>query len=103
LSSRSRGPWNDDDEHRLFKNALDQVELADRLGYDYISQAEHHFLEEYSHELFAENVMPEFHEHHAEHDEWKHAVLDGDIVLTDVDTSLHYRDLEQTIKAKATT
>jgi alkanesulfonate monooxygenase SsuD/methylene tetrahydromethanopterin reductase-like flavin-dependent oxidoreductase (luciferase family) len=42
-------PWAADDEHRLFKEALDQVVLADRLGYDYAWQVEHHFLEEYSH------------------------------------------------------
>ena len=42
-------PWGPDDEHQLFQNALDQVELADRLGYDYAWEVEHHFLEEYSH------------------------------------------------------
>jgi len=42
-------PWGPDDEHVLLKNALDQVELADRLGYDYVWAVEHHFLEEYSH------------------------------------------------------
>jgi len=42
-------PWNDGDEHRLFKEALEQVELADRLGIDYAWEVEHHFLEEYSH------------------------------------------------------
>ena len=42
-------PWGPDDEHTLFKNALDQVELADRLGIDYAWEVEHHFLEEYSH------------------------------------------------------
>src|SRR4051794_20046017 len=42
-------PWNDGDEHRLLKDALDQVELADRLGIDYVWEVEHHFLEEYSH------------------------------------------------------
>jgi len=42
-------PWHDGDEHRLFKQALDQVELADRLGIDYAWEVEHHFLEEYSH------------------------------------------------------
>ena len=42
-------PWNDGDEHKLFKDALAQVELADRLGIDYIWEVEHHFLEEYSH------------------------------------------------------
>jgi len=42
-------PWNDGDEHRLFQEALDQVELADRLGIEYAWEVEHHFLEEYSH------------------------------------------------------
>jgi alkanesulfonate monooxygenase SsuD/methylene tetrahydromethanopterin reductase-like flavin-dependent oxidoreductase (luciferase family) len=42
-------PWAAGDEHRLFKEALDQVVLADRRGYDYAWQVEHHFLEEYSH------------------------------------------------------
>src|SRR5262245_56710573 len=41
--------WDEDSEHRLFKNALDQVELADKLGFDYAWEVEHHFLEEYSH------------------------------------------------------
>ncbi len=42
-------PWKDGDELRLFNEALDQVELADRLGIDYAWEVEHHFLEEYSH------------------------------------------------------
>ncbi|MFP4625960.1 MAG: LLM class flavin-dependent oxidoreductase [Natronomonas sp.] len=42
-------PWEDDSEHRLYRDALDQIELADRLGYDYVWEVEHHFLEEYSH------------------------------------------------------
>jgi alkanesulfonate monooxygenase SsuD/methylene tetrahydromethanopterin reductase-like flavin-dependent oxidoreductase (luciferase family) len=42
-------PWGQDDERQLFNNALDQMELADRLGYDYAWEVEHHFLEEYSH------------------------------------------------------
>jgi len=42
-------PWNEGDEHRLFKEALDQVVLADRLGFDYAWEVEHHFLDEYSH------------------------------------------------------
>ncbi|TMC15478.1 MAG: LLM class flavin-dependent oxidoreductase [Chloroflexi bacterium] len=42
-------PWADDDEHRLLKDALEQIELADRLGIDYAWEVEHHFLEEYSH------------------------------------------------------
>ena len=42
-------PWNPGDEAKLFHDALEQVVLADRLGYDYAWEVEHHFLEEYSH------------------------------------------------------
>ena len=43
-------PWEDErSEHALLRNALDQIELADRLGFDYVWEVEHHFLEEYSH------------------------------------------------------
>ena len=42
-------PWGPDDEFNLYQNALSQLELADRLGYDYAWEVEHHFLEEYSH------------------------------------------------------
>ena len=42
-------PWEPSAELRLFQDALDQVELADRLGIDYAWEVEHHFLEEYSH------------------------------------------------------
>src|SRR5918911_4702484 len=42
-------PWTDRSEQQLFQEALDQVELADRLGIDYAWEVEHHFLEEYSH------------------------------------------------------
>ena len=42
-------PWGADDERQLVQDALDQVELADRLGIDYAWAVEHHFLEEYSH------------------------------------------------------
>ena len=42
-------PWKEGDELRLFQEALDQVELADKLGLDYVWEVEHHFLEEYSH------------------------------------------------------
>jgi alkanesulfonate monooxygenase SsuD/methylene tetrahydromethanopterin reductase-like flavin-dependent oxidoreductase (luciferase family) len=42
-------PWGPDDEHRLLKEALEQIELADSLGFDCVWEVEHHFLEEYSH------------------------------------------------------
>jgi len=42
-------PWQENSEERLVREALEQVELADRLGIDYAWEVEHHFLEEYSH------------------------------------------------------
>jgi alkanesulfonate monooxygenase SsuD/methylene tetrahydromethanopterin reductase-like flavin-dependent oxidoreductase (luciferase family) len=42
-------PWREGDEQKLFQDALEQVEIADRLGIDYAWEVEHHFLEEYSH------------------------------------------------------
>ena len=42
-------PWLPRDEYELLQHALDQVERADQLGFDYAWEVEHHFLEEYSH------------------------------------------------------
>jgi alkanesulfonate monooxygenase SsuD/methylene tetrahydromethanopterin reductase-like flavin-dependent oxidoreductase (luciferase family)/putative sterol carrier protein len=42
-------PWDADAEANLLANALEQVELADRLGFHSVWEVEHHFLEEYSH------------------------------------------------------
>jgi alkanesulfonate monooxygenase SsuD/methylene tetrahydromethanopterin reductase-like flavin-dependent oxidoreductase (luciferase family) len=42
-------PWTSRSEHDLLQQSLTQIELADRLGYDYAWEVEHHFLEEYSH------------------------------------------------------
>jgi alkanesulfonate monooxygenase SsuD/methylene tetrahydromethanopterin reductase-like flavin-dependent oxidoreductase (luciferase family) len=42
-------PWEAADEHRLLQDALDEIELADRLGFHCVWEVEHHFLEEYSH------------------------------------------------------
>jgi len=50
-------PWKEDDEHKLYQNALAQIELADRLGYDHAWQVEHHFLEEYSHSPAPESFL----------------------------------------------
>jgi luciferase family oxidoreductase group 1 len=49
-------PWDPDSEYRLFRELLEQIELADRLGYDYAWCTEHHFMEEYSH-LAAPEVL----------------------------------------------
>ncbi|MDQ3962581.1 MAG: LLM class flavin-dependent oxidoreductase, partial [Actinomycetota bacterium] len=42
-------PWIEGAEHRLLHDALEQIEIADRVGFDYVWEVEHHFLEEYSH------------------------------------------------------
>lgn len=42
-------PWDEESEYRILQNALEEAELADRLGIDYFWEVEHHFLEEYSH------------------------------------------------------
>ena len=39
-------PWDAESEHRLVQQALSEVEVADRLGFDYVWANEHHFLEE---------------------------------------------------------
>src|ERR1700690_4439606 len=36
-------------EYQLLQDSLTQIELGDKLGYDYAWEVEHHFLEEYSH------------------------------------------------------
>ena len=42
-------PWGEETERQLIQDALDQVELGDRVGIDFVWEVEHHFLEEYSH------------------------------------------------------
>ncbi len=42
-------PWAEGDDRRVLTEALEQIELADRLGFDCAWLVEHHFLEEYSH------------------------------------------------------
>ena len=42
-------PWGENADHRLVHEAIEQVQLADRLGIDHAWAVEHHFLDEYSH------------------------------------------------------
>jgi alkanesulfonate monooxygenase SsuD/methylene tetrahydromethanopterin reductase-like flavin-dependent oxidoreductase (luciferase family) len=42
-------PWTRESERTVYNNALEQVKLADELGFDQVWAVEHHFLEEYSH------------------------------------------------------
>ncbi len=49
--------WDPDAERRIYHEMLEQVELADTLGFDYVFEVEHHFLEEYSHSSAPELMM----------------------------------------------
>jgi alkanesulfonate monooxygenase SsuD/methylene tetrahydromethanopterin reductase-like flavin-dependent oxidoreductase (luciferase family) len=49
--------WGPDAERRIYHDMLDQVALADSLGFDYVFEVEHHFLEEYSHSSSPELMM----------------------------------------------
>jgi alkanesulfonate monooxygenase SsuD/methylene tetrahydromethanopterin reductase-like flavin-dependent oxidoreductase (luciferase family) len=42
-------PWGEGAEEKLLHDALEQIERADRAGFDSVWEVEHHFLEEYSH------------------------------------------------------
>lgn len=52
-----RETWDPDAERRVFHEMIEQVELADQLGFDYVFEVEHHFLEEYSHSSAPELMM----------------------------------------------
>jgi alkanesulfonate monooxygenase SsuD/methylene tetrahydromethanopterin reductase-like flavin-dependent oxidoreductase (luciferase family) len=42
-------PWAAGSERQILQDSLEQIEIADRAGFDYVWEVEHHFLEEYSH------------------------------------------------------
>ena len=42
-------PHDERSEWRCYQEALEQIELADRLGYDTVWEVEHHFLTEFAH------------------------------------------------------
>ena len=42
-------PWTPEKERTVYNNCLEQVKLADALGFEHVWAVEHHFLEEYSH------------------------------------------------------
>jgi hypothetical protein len=60
---------------------VDQVILLNQAG----RNTHEHICE--SLELFAAQVMPEFHAQEPEHQEWKRQVLAGEIELEDIDTA----------------
>src|SRR3989441_1257460 len=42
-------PWGPESERTVYERCLEQVRLADELGFECVWAVEHHFLEEYSH------------------------------------------------------
>lgn len=49
--------WDPDAERRVFDEMFEQVEYADKLGFDYVFFVEHHFLEEYAHSTAPEIAL----------------------------------------------
>jgi hypothetical protein len=66
---------------RFQTSNIDQVILLNQAG----KNAHEHICE--SLELFAKEVMPEFHAAESEHQEWKRKVLAGEIALEALDTA----------------
>src|SRR5215813_9849332 len=51
--------WHEHDELKIYHEALEQIEFADKLGYDYVFITEHHFLELYTHHLLPYHGVPQ--------------------------------------------
>jgi alkanesulfonate monooxygenase SsuD/methylene tetrahydromethanopterin reductase-like flavin-dependent oxidoreductase (luciferase family) len=49
--------WDPDQERDKFAEMFEQVELADRLGFDYVFLGEHHFTPEYAHNSSSEVLL----------------------------------------------
>jgi alkanesulfonate monooxygenase SsuD/methylene tetrahydromethanopterin reductase-like flavin-dependent oxidoreductase (luciferase family) len=41
-------PWGEDGQRNAFSEALEQIKLAEAIGFDYVWEVEHHFLGEFS-------------------------------------------------------
>ena len=50
-------PWTVESELNAWQQGLEQLEVADRVGIDYLWEVEHHFLEEYSHSSASESFL----------------------------------------------
>jgi hypothetical protein len=79
---------------RFEESNVDQVILLNQAGrnrHEHICEAL---------ELFASEVMPEFHAREPEHQAWKDAVLNGEIELEEIDTEPYTMVTNQTPAAK---
>lgn len=50
-------PWTPASQAQVFNNSIEQAVLAESLGFDQLWAAEHHFLEEYSHDSAPEMFL----------------------------------------------
>jgi alkanesulfonate monooxygenase SsuD/methylene tetrahydromethanopterin reductase-like flavin-dependent oxidoreductase (luciferase family) len=80
--------------HRFAESNVDQVILLNQAG----RNTHEHIVE--SLELFAREVMPEFHAMEPDHAEWKRKVLAGEIDLEEIDTAPYTMVSNQTPAAK---
>jgi len=56
-------PWDARSEYNVFRQAIDQVALAEQEGFEYTWMAEHHFLEEVSHASAPDLLLAAMAEH----------------------------------------
>ena len=41
-------PWGEDGQRQVFTESLEQIKLAEKVGFEYVWEVEHHFLGEFS-------------------------------------------------------
>lgn len=56
-------PWHERSEYDVYRQAIDQVALAEQVGFDSVWVAEHHFLEEVSHAGASDLILAAMAEH----------------------------------------
>ena len=75
-------PWDHEAERQVYLNALEQVRLADELGFTAVWAVEHHFLEEYSHcsapELFLTACAMQTRRLRVGHGDGENGIVHGD-------------------------
>ncbi|MBO4256364.1 LLM class flavin-dependent oxidoreductase [Streptomyces griseorubiginosus] len=57
IKGAGKEDWEPEQERQKFNELLEQIELADRLGFDYVFLGEHHFTAEYAHNSAPEVIL----------------------------------------------
>jgi alkanesulfonate monooxygenase SsuD/methylene tetrahydromethanopterin reductase-like flavin-dependent oxidoreductase (luciferase family) len=57
IKGAGKDDWDPGQEAKKFNELLEQIELADRLGFDYVFLGEHHFTAEYAHNSAPEVIL----------------------------------------------